>query len=56
MAANNYQLQQQKASLAARIKTLINNDLKEICKAYGYQVSGNKSALQMRCLESKSSS
>ena len=46
-------LLQSKANLEARIKTLINSDLKEICKAYGYQVSGTKAVLQKRCLESE---
>ncbi|KAF2212066.1 hypothetical protein CERZMDRAFT_19586, partial [Cercospora zeae-maydis SCOH1-5] len=44
-------LHQQKNSVETRIKTLVNNDLKEICRAYNYQVSGQKSALQKRCTE-----
>lgn len=46
-------LHQQKSSVETRIKTLVNNDLKEICRAYNYQVSGQKSALQKRCTESE---
>lgn len=49
----NYQLQQQRGRCEAAIKNCINNDLKEICKAYNYQVSGTKAVLQKRCLESK---
>lgn len=52
-AGGNYQLQQQKGKCEAAIKNCINSDLKEICKAYGYQVSGTKAVLQKRCLESK---
>lgn len=48
-----YQLQQQRPKCEAAIKNCINNDLKEICKAYNYQVSGTKAVLQKRCLESK---
>ena len=44
----------QKPQLEHRIKQVVNNDLKEICKAYGYQVSGTKPVLQKRCLESES--
>jgi E3 SUMO-protein ligase PIAS1 len=44
-------LQQQKYALENRIRTLVNDDLKSICRAYGYQVSGTKIVLQKRCLE-----
>lgn len=53
MASGSHSIQQQKGSLETRIKTLINNDLKEICKAYDYQVSGTKAVLQKRCIESE---
>lgn len=56
MASGAYDLQQARPSVVARIKALINNDLKEICKAYNVAVSGNKSLLQTRCIESKSHS
>ncbi|KAI5356600.1 putative SAP domain, Zinc finger, MIZ-type, Zinc finger, RING/FYVE/PHD-type, PINIT [Septoria linicola] len=50
-ASGGHMLQQQKSSLETRIKTLVNNDLKDICRAYNYQVSGQKAALQKRCVE-----
>ncbi|KAM3417635.1 E3 SUMO-protein ligase pli1 [Cercospora zeina] len=50
-ASGGHLLHQQKNSVETRIKTLVNNDLKEICRAYNYQVSGQKSALQKRCTE-----
>ncbi|KAF2159870.1 hypothetical protein M409DRAFT_29680 [Zasmidium cellare ATCC 36951] len=50
-AGGHYQLQQQRPKCEAAIKNCINNDLKEICKAYNYQVSGTKAVLQKRCLE-----
>ena len=53
MASAGYTLQQQKGSVETRIKLLVNNDLKEICKAYNYQVSGTKAVLQKRCIESE---
>lgn len=53
MASAGYTLQQQKGSVETRIKLLINSDLKEICKAYNYQVSGTKAVLQKRCTESE---
>jgi hypothetical protein len=34
-----------------RIKSLLNADLKEICKAYGAAVSGTKVILQKRCIQ-----
>lgn len=52
-ASGGHLLHQQKSSVETRIKTLVNNDLKEICRAYNYQVSGQKSALQKRCTESE---
>lgn len=42
---------QQKPALEAKIKTLVNSDLKEICRAYNQNVSGTKALLQGRCLE-----
>ena len=53
MASGGHVLQQQKTFIEAKIKGLVNQDLKEICKAYDYQVSGTKAVLQKRCLESE---
>lgn len=53
MASGGHTMQQQRAGLETRIKSLVNNDLKEICKAYNYQVSGTKAVLQKRCIESE---
>lgn len=53
MASGGHLLLQQKPALVGRIKTLINADLKEVCKAYGQPVSGNKAQLQTRCQEGK---
>ncbi|KAF1822626.1 uncharacterized protein K489DRAFT_319371, partial [Dissoconium aciculare CBS 342.82] len=53
MATANHHLQQQRPIVEARIRTLVNNDLKEICRAHNYQVSGNKAHLQARCIESE---
>ena len=44
-------LAQQRPSVEARIKSLLNADLKEICKAYGAAVSGTKVVLQKRCIQ-----
>lgn len=52
-ATGGHYLQQQKPRCEAAIKNCINSDLKEICKAYNYQVSGTKAVLQKRCFESK---
>ena len=52
-ASGGHLLQQGRASVETRIKTLVNNDLKEICRAFNYQVSGTKAALQKRCVESE---
>lgn len=48
-----HDLQRQKGNVETAIKTVVNNDLKEICKAYNYQVSGTKAVLQKRCIESE---
>ena len=53
MASGGHIMIQQKPSLETRIKTLINQDLKEICKAYNYPVSGTKAVLQKRCIDSE---
>lgn len=50
MASGGHILAQQKPNVEARIKVLINDDLKRICKAYGVAVSGTKVVLQKRCL------
>lgn len=52
--STNSALIQQRSAVEARIKLLINNDLKEICKNYSYPVSGTKAVLQGRCMESRS--
>lgn len=51
MASGGHLLAQQKHSVEARIKGLLNADLKEICKAYGAAVSGTKVVLQKRCIQ-----
>ena len=53
MASGGHILQQQRIVVENKIRSLVNNDLKEICKAYEYQVSGTKAVLQGRCLESE---
>ena len=53
MASGAHVLAQQRPLLETRIKGLVNNDLKEICKAYGSPVSGTKALLQGRCISSK---
>jgi hypothetical protein len=54
MASGQHHWQQQKGLLESRIRGLVNDDLKQLCRAYGYQVSGTKIVLQRRCLEGKS--
>ncbi|KAL9093329.1 MAG: hypothetical protein Q9165_004070 [Trypethelium subeluteriae] len=44
-------VQQQVEKLSRQIKTLINSDLKEICRTEGLPVSGVKATLQKRILE-----
>lgn len=51
MASGGHLLAQQRPSVEARIKSLLNADLKEICKAYGSAVSGTKVVLQKRCIQ-----
>ena len=51
MASGGHLLAQQRPSVEARIKSLLNADLKEICKAYGAAVSGTKVILQKRCIQ-----
>ncbi|KAM0719224.1 hypothetical protein Q7P37_005129 [Cladosporium fusiforme] len=50
MSSGAHLLAQQRPSVEARIKVLINDDLKKICKAYGQPVSGTKIVLQKRCI------
>ncbi|KAF2176257.1 hypothetical protein K469DRAFT_607743 [Zopfia rhizophila CBS 207.26] len=52
MASNGNTIQQLAAALIARSKTLVNNDLKRICKEEGQIQSGNKLQLQQRVLDS----
>lgn len=44
-------MHQQRPGVEAKLKTLKNDELKEILKAYGKPVSGIKTALQKRCSE-----
>jgi len=53
MASGGHAIAQQRPNVESRIKGLVNNDLKEICKAYGFPVSGTKAVLQRRCITSK---
>lgn len=46
-------LVQQRSVLETKIKTLVNNDLKEICKMWNHPVSGTKVILQKRCIDSE---
>ncbi|QIW98430.1 hypothetical protein AMS68_003948 [Peltaster fructicola] len=50
MASSGHLLVQQSPMVSARIKLLVNNDLKTICRAYGQAVSGTKVNLQARCI------
>ncbi|OJD31649.1 miz zinc finger protein [Diplodia corticola] len=49
--ASGQSLQQQANSLHSRLKSLINNDLKEICRSEELPVSGVKSVLQQRIIQ-----
>ncbi|GAB7357256.1 hypothetical protein MBLNU459_g8231t3 [Dothideomycetes sp. NU459] len=51
MASGTQDLQHSKLAVEARIKTLINNDLKEICRGENLAVSGVKAQLQNRILQ-----
>lgn len=44
-------LYQNRLAVEAKIKSLINNDLKEICRGENLAVSGVKAQLQTRILE-----
>lgn len=46
-------LQQQRPHVETRIKGLVNDNLKEICRAYNVAVSGTKAVLQNRCIQGK---
>lgn len=50
MASAGHMLIQQSPMVEAKIKTLLNNDLRTICRAYGQAVSGTKIHLQNRCI------
>lgn len=54
MASRVEELNRQKPALEGRIRLLVNNDLKEICKANNQQVSGTKVILQRRVLGGES--
>ena len=49
-ASGGHTLQEQAKHIDTRIKSLINDNLKEICKAYSLPVSGTKAVLQSRCI------
>ncbi|KAI9714852.1 MAG: SUMO ligase siz1 [Bogoriella megaspora] len=51
MASGHRDIQAEVNKLSREIKTLLNNDLKEICRAEGLPVSGVKATLQRRILE-----
>lgn len=51
MASGIQDIHQSKLAVEARIKTLINNDLKEICRGENLAVSGVKAQLQTRILQ-----
>lgn len=51
MASDPVRLRELAAFVDRKIKSLINNDLKEICRQEGLQVSGVKAALQKRISE-----
>lgn len=53
MASGSHNLEERKRYLENRLEELVNQDLKEICRSNGYQVSGTKAVLQMRCRESE---
>ena len=50
MASGGHVLQQQRPHVETRIKGLVNENLKEICRAYGQGVTGTKAVLQGRCI------
>lgn len=54
MASGGHILQQQKPHVETRIKGLVNDNLKDICRAYGMGVTGTKAVLQTRCIKSES--
>jgi hypothetical protein len=54
MASDSVRLRDLAAFVDRKIKSLINNDLKEICRQEGLQVSGVKAALQKRISEGNS--
>ena len=54
MASDPVRLRDLASFVDRRIKSLINNDLKEICRQEGLQVSGVKAALQKRISERNS--
>lgn len=51
MASDPARLRDLASFVDRKIKSLINNDLKEICRQEGLQVSGVKAALQKRISE-----
>ncbi|TID15850.1 DNA-binding SAP [Venturia nashicola] len=51
MASASGSLQSQGQAIEARIKTLVNNELREICRGEGLLVSGIKSQLQKRIID-----
>nr|OQO16707.1 hypothetical protein B0A51_15701 [Rachicladosporium sp. CCFEE 5018]OQO24680.1 hypothetical protein B0A51_06762 [Rachicladosporium sp. CCFEE 5018] len=51
MASGGHQMIEKRRSVEAHIKQLLNPILKDICKAYGQQVSGTKAILQQRVID-----
>nr|OQO17353.1 hypothetical protein B0A51_14639 [Rachicladosporium sp. CCFEE 5018] len=51
MASGGHQMTEKRRSVEAHIKQLLNPILKDICKAYGQQVSGTKAILQQRVID-----
>lgn len=51
MASSAQSLQHNRLMVEAKIKSLINNDLKEICRGENLAVSGVKAQLQSRILD-----
>ncbi len=49
MASGGHLLQQQGKKVRDHLDSLKNEDLKNICRAYNYQVSGTKAVLLDRC-------
>lgn len=53
MASGALDIQQQKLAVEAKIKSMLNQDLKDICRGENLAVSGVKAQLQTRILARK---